>query len=153
MKNSKKLIEGGDMQRGSALIAVCFAAGVIGALFNSAAVWFSVKCQLTTFAKVAISPDFSLQWLYPRLIWGGIWGLVFYLTVGKRSARRRWIRKGLWVSLLPTAVQLLFIFPYRTGHDLLGFGLGTLTPVFVFSYNLVWGFVTGFFTRLLWGKE
>ena len=141
------------MRRGSALIAVCFAAGLIGALFNSGALWLSVKSQLTTFAGVGISPNFSLQWLYPRLVWGGIWGLVYYLTVGHRKARRHWIRKGLWVSLLPTAVQLLFIFPYRSGQDILGLSLGTLTPAFVLSYNLIWGFATGFFTRLMWGKE
>lgn len=153
MKNSKNLIEGGSMLPGSALIAVCFTAGMIGALFSSGVVWFTVKSQLTTFAHVGLNPDFSSHWLYPRLVWGGLWGLAYYLTVGNRKTRQHWIRKGLWISLLPTAFQLLYIFPYRMNLDLLGLGLGMLTPVFVLFYNLIWGFTTGFFSRLLWGKE
>ncbi len=141
------------MQRGSALIAVCFTAGLIGALFSNGALWLSVKSQLTTYAGVAISPDFGLPWLYPRLLFGGLWGLVYYLTVGARRTRRRWVRKGLWVSLLPTAVQLLILFPYCEGKDLLGLSLGSLTPAFIFAQYLIWGFFTGFFTRLFWGKE
>ncbi len=34
----------------------------------------------------------------------------------------------------------------------MGTSLGQLTPLFVLLYNFVWGFATGFFTRLLWGR-
>jgi hypothetical protein len=26
---------------------------------------------------VAIAPALKLSWLYPRIVWGGLWGLVF----------------------------------------------------------------------------
>jgi hypothetical protein len=153
MKDKKQIIEGGAMQRGSALTAVCFTAGLIAALFSSGVFWLAVKSQLTTYAGVSLSPDFDLQWLYPRLVWGGLWGLIYYFTVGHRKSRRYWVRKGLWISLLPAAVQLLYVFPYQSGQDLLGLNLGVLTPVFIVVQYLVWGFFTGFFTRLLWGRE
>jgi hypothetical protein len=39
-----------------------------------------------------------------------------------------------------------------TNHSVLGLDLGQLTPLFVLLYNLVWGFCTGIFSRLLWGR-
>jgi len=141
------------MNRGSALFAVCFTAGLIGALANSLAVWLAGKWGITALAGVNLAPELTSAWLYPRLVWGGIWGLLYYLTVGRPRSRRQWVRKGLWVSLLPTAVQLFVIFPNTTSHGMLGMGLGTLTPLFVLLFNFVWGFFTGLFTRIFWGRN
>jgi hypothetical protein len=140
------------MNRNSALLSVCFCAGVIGALANSVAVWFSGAWGLTELAGVRLAPHLTLPWLYPRLIWGGLWGLAYYLAVGHPRYRRHWVRKGLWVSLLPTAAQLLYFFPAKTALGPLGLGLGALTPLFVLLFNFIWGFFTGLFARLLWGK-
>ena len=141
------------MRRGTALMAVCFSGGLLGGLFSSLAVWLVVELQLPRLAQVTLQPDFTPAWLYPRLVWGGIWGLVYFLTVGGRSARSHWIRKGLWMALVPSAVQLFYVFPYTTPHGMLGTKLGTLMPAFVLIFNLVWGFFTGLFTRLLWGRD
>ena len=62
------------------------------------------------------------------------------------------MRKGLWLSLLPTLVQLFVIFPYRTPYGPMGIGLGDLTALFVLAANFIWGFFTGLFTRILWGR-
>lgn len=141
------------MRHGSSLIAVCFTAGLTGALFSSVAVWLSVKYQLTSLVGVSLNPDFTLAWLYPRLVHGGLWGLAYYFSVGHRKSRRHWVRKGLLTGLLPAALQLLYILPYQDGQELFGLGLGLLTPAFILCFHLVWGFFTGFFTRLLWGRE
>ena len=140
------------MNRNSALLAVCFTAGVLGSLANSLAVWICGLWGVTALAGVNLSPALTADWLYPRLIWGGLWGLAYYLTVRTQRVRRQWVRKGLWISLLPTAAQLFYFFPYRTPFGLMGMGLGDLTPIFVLFFNLVWGFFTGFFTRLFWGR-
>lgn len=138
--------------RTPSLLAVCFCAGLLGALINSAAVWLCGDLGLTEIAGVAIHPRMSTAWLYPRLVWGGLWGLAFFLTVAHRNQRRHWVRKGMLVSLLPTLYQLLVVFPYHTAHGTLGISLGTLTPLFVFMFNLLWGIMTGIFARLLWGR-
>lgn len=140
------------MNRNSALLAVCFTAGVLGALANSLAAWICGLWGVTALAGVNLAPALTADWLYPRLIWGGLWGLAYHLTVRTQRVRRQWVRKGLWISLLPTAAQLFYFFPYRTPFGLMGMGLGELTPLFVLLFNLVWGFFTGFFTRLLWGR-
>jgi hypothetical protein len=103
-------------------------------------------------AGVRMSPALTTDWLYPRLVWGGLWGLVYFLTVAPAKFRRHWARKGLWVSLLPTAFQLFVVFPNMTRHGWLGLELGQLTPLFVFLNNLVWGLFTGIFSRLFWGR-
>lgn len=141
------------MPRKTALLAVCFSSGLLGGLFSSLAVWLAVELQLPHLAQVTLHPTFTLAWLYPELVKGGLWGLAYFLTVGGRNSRCHWIRKGLWVSVLPLATQLFYIFPYHTPHGMLGLKLGTLMPVFVLVFTLIWGFFTGFFTRLLWGRD
>jgi hypothetical protein len=140
------------MNRNGALLATCFAAGVLGALVNSLVAWLAGRAGLPALAGVALAPDLSLEWLYPRLVWGGLWGAVYFFAVGSYRTRRHWVRKGLWVSLLPTVAQLFYFFPYQADLGPMGIGLGQLTPLFVVLYNFVWGFGTGFFTRLLWGR-
>jgi len=49
-------------------------------------------------------------------------------------------------------VQLFVVFPNFTPHGMLGLGLDTLTALFVLIFNFIWGFFTGTFTRLFWGR-
>lgn len=140
------------MNRGSALLATTFVAGLLGGLFNSLALWLAGHYGITDLVGVHLAPELNPVWLYPRLVWGGLWGLIYYVTIARPRTRRHWVRKGLWVSLLPTAVQLFIIFPNTTHHGMLGLGLGQLTPLVVLLVNAVWGFFTGVFTRALWGR-
>lgn len=140
------------MQRYSALLSVCFCAGLLGGLANSLALWLAGRWGLTTMAGVALTPHLTAAWLYPRLVWGGLWGLLFYFTVARPRSRRHWVHKGLWLSLVPTMVQLFLVFPQRTPYGPLGIGLGNLTALFVLLANFAWGVSTGFFSRVLWGR-
>lgn len=139
------------MNRNRSLLAVCFCAGLIGALFNSLLAWVAGRWGLPELLQIHLAPDLSLAWLYPRLIWGGLWGLFYALSVIHPRSRRHWVRKGLWVSLAPTLAQLLYFFPH-SGAGYFGQSLGVLTPALIIFYNLFWGFFTGVFTRLLWGR-
>ncbi|MEZ4484578.1 MAG: hypothetical protein R2864_08265 [Syntrophotaleaceae bacterium] len=140
------------MHRTKAMASVCFCAGMLGALCSSLAAWVGGNLGLAQTAWLNMPPQWNLPWLYPRLFCGGLWGLAFFITVASPRARNRWVRKGLWVSLLPTAWQLFYVFPNQTTHGALGLGLGILTPLLVIGFNFIWGFFTGFFGRLLWGR-
>lgn len=140
------------MQNSNALMSVCFLAGLTGALFSSLAAWAAGHFGITELAGVTMAPAWSLPWLYTQLVWGGIWGLAYFLLVGSPRARRRWIRKGLLISLLPTLLQLFYFYPYTTTFGQMGLKLGLMTPLFIMLYNFIWGFFTGMFTRLLWGR-
>jgi len=71
--------------------SLCFAAGCLGALANSWAVWYFGSKGIPASFGVAIAPSFSLAWLYPRIVWGGLWGLLFLLPVIKN----RFLSRGL----------------------------------------------------------
>ena len=112
-----------------------FAAGCFGGLVNSLVVLLSVHYHLNHLLGVKLSPSFSFPWLYPRIVWGGIWGFLFLLPLRGGSA----LKNGFLLSLGPTLVQLLLVFPYKAHKGFLGMQLGTLTPLFVLFVNLFWG--------------
>jgi len=140
------------MPKNSTLFAVCFAAGALGGLASSLFLWMLGNWGITAMLNVKLAPELSAAWLYPRLVWGGLWGLVYFFSVGVPRARRQWVRKGLYASLLPSAYMLFMVFPYDLGKGLAGMSLGTLTPLVVVATNLVGGFFCGVFTRLFWGR-
>lgn len=125
-------------------ILVCFAAGCLGGLVNSFAVWFSGDIGLTRHIGVAIAPGLSPAWLYPRIVWGGIWGLLFLLPLWKTKV----VTRGTLFSLIPTAVQLLYVYPVIAGKGLLGMKLGILTPLAVIVFNWVWGLTAAVVLKL-----
>lgn len=140
------------MNRSLHLLAVCFCAGLLGALFCSLLLVLAAKLGLFVLAGVHLVPQLQPAWLYPRLVWGGLWGGAYFLAVRPQYARNRWARRGIWISILPTAFELVVVFPYLSGHGLLGQDLGQLTPLVVLLANMVWGICTGIFCRLLWGR-
>lgn len=140
------------MPKSGALLAVCFVAGLLGALAASLFLWGCQQWGITAFLKVRLTQPLILKELYEPMFIGGLWGLLYFLSVGTPRQRRHWIRKGLWCSLVPAAVTLFYIYPQVDRLGLGGFKLGNLTPLLVIAANLVWGFFTGFFTRLFWGR-
>jgi hypothetical protein len=125
-------------------ILICFSAGCLGALANSLLVWWFGELGIARWAGVSISPSLTPVWLYPRIVWGGIWGLLFILPFLKS---RSWL-KGTLLSLIPTMAQLFVIFPFKANKGIAGLNLGLWTPVFVLFYNWVWGVVAAVTIRL-----
>ncbi|MFA0813092.1 hypothetical protein [Microbulbifer epialgicus] len=125
-------------------LLIFFAAGCLGALANSITVWLFGNLGITPFFGVSITPTLSTDWLYPRIVWGGIWGLLFILPF----LSSRLLQKGVILSLFPTAFQLFFVFPVMADKGMAGLELGMLTPVFVLFYNWVWGAVTALTIKL-----
>lgn len=117
---------------------ICYSAGCLGALANSLIMWFFGDQGVPQQFGVAIAPHLTAGWLYPRIVWGGIWGLLFLLPLLKS----RPLAQGTFLSLVPTAVQLFVVFPFKEYKGMAGIDLGLFTPLFVLFYNWVWGVVT-----------
>jgi len=128
-------------------ITLVFAAGCFGGLLNSLAVWIFGELGITTALGVSIAPKLSAAWLYPRIVWGGIWGALFLLPLWQRTV----LIKGLIYSLGPTLVQLFIVFPMKANKGAMGLDLGMLTPVFVIIFNAVWGVSAAIWLR--WAKR
>ena len=119
-------------------LLIYFAAGCLGAVANSLVVWIFGDLGITKALRVSISPELTAGWLYPRIVWGGIWGLLFFLPLMNSKP----FSKGTFLSLFPTIVQLLIVFPYKAKKGLAGIELGIFTPLFVLIFNWIWGVVT-----------
>jgi hypothetical protein len=126
-------------------LTMIFAAGCLGGLANSLAVWLFGAYGVTKSLGVRIAPDLSPVWLYPRLVWGGIWGLLFLLPVFPNSV----LKRGLLLSLGPTIIQLFVVFPYKADQGMMGMGLGALTPLLVFVFNAIWGITVVIWLRFV----
>lgn len=124
------------------LISLCFAAGVVGGLVNSLAVWLAGDLGLMAKIGVNIKPALTLAWLYPRLVWGGIWGLLFILPIAGNGVFLR----GLVLSLGPSLAALFYFFP-QTPHGVAGLGLGNWTPLAVVAANAIWGWATAIWLK------
>lgn len=116
-------------------VLLVFSAGCAGGLANSVVVWLFGLWGITESLGVSIAPTLTAAWLYPRIVWGGIWGFLFLLPF----LRHKTVSRGLLFSLGPTIVQLCIVFPIKAKKGFMGMDLGTLTPLFVIFYNFVWG--------------
>jgi len=125
-------------------LSLVFGAGCLGGLVNSLAVWLGGYYGITAALGVKIAPQLSAAWLYPRIVWGGIWGVLFLLPLMKRN----YLIRGLIFSLGPTLVQLFVIFPLKANKGMMGLELGALTPVAVVVFNAIWGVTAAIWLRL-----
>lgn len=116
-------------------VLLVFSAGCAGGLANSIVVWLFGTWGIPESVGVSIAPALTAAWLYPRIVWGGIWGLLFLLPF----LRHKTVSRGLLFSSGPTIVQLCIVFPIKASKGFMGMDLGTLTPLFVIFYNFVWG--------------
>ena len=124
-------------------LSLVFAAGCLGGLLNSLAVWSFGEFGINAALGVKIAPQLSPAWLYPRLVWGGIWGLLFLLPM---LSTRIWSR-GFIFSLGPTLVQLFVVFPMKAHKGAMGLDLGLLTPLLVILFNAIWGWTAAIWLR------
>lgn len=116
----------------------------MGAVVNSAAVLAAAHYGILRAIGVALLPHFSLSWIYLRIVWGGLWGLLLALPLGPRTT----LGRGLLWSLPPTLFQLLWVFPVKTRLGMLGIGAGVLTPLVVVVFNGIWGITAAVWLRI-----
>lgn len=125
-------------------LSLVFAAGCVGAAANSLTVWLFGDLGVNAALGVAIAPKLTPAWLYPRIVWGGLWGFLFLLPFLRQSL----LIRGLLYSVGPSLVMLFIVFPIKANKGMLGLTLGNMTPVLVFFFNAVWGVSAALWLRL-----
>jgi hypothetical protein len=131
------------MKKTARTLTLAFSAGALGGLVNSLCIWLAVKYGLAAALGVSLSAPLTPAWIYPRIVWGGIWGLLFVVPLWEKN----FFLRGLFFSIGPTLVQLFVIFPFRLGKGMMGLDLGAWTPALVILFNAMWGW-----TAALWLK-
>ena len=125
-------------------LLIYFSAGCVGGLAYGVAVSFFGDLGITSALGVSFHHGLSASWIYSRMVWGGIWGLLFFLPLSQSNL----FLKGTILSLLPSAFQLFVVFPILTKHSIAGLDLGVLTPLVVLFYNWLWGMATALTLQL-----
>lgn len=106
-------------------LSVCFAVGCFGGLCYALGLWAMGQYGFTQWLGVDLAPRLSNTYLYQRIVWGGLCGLLFLLPW-----RNAWLLRGALLSLVPAGLMLLYLLPQR-GYDYGAFMLGHLTPVVI----------------------
>jgi hypothetical protein len=142
------------MENGSTLmqrVAICFTAGVIGAL--AVLLFGRLLFELGLSATFGIKEPISLKPpdIYRPLFWGGLWGIPFGLFI--KTAWKRLYVFGLLYFLAPVMALYTIFLPMRgAGY----FGLqqgGPMFAVYLLLVNLPYGIVTALAAKAIIGKE
>ena len=131
-------------------VAICFAAGVIGAvavvLFSHALFRLGISATLGVTAPVSLkSPD-----IYKPLFWGGLWGLLFGLFI--KTAWNRLYLVGFLYVLAPLLALFLFFLP-MSGAGYFGLHQGPMFTVYLLLVNLPFGIVTALAAGAIIGSK
>src|SRR5690606_30280454 len=118
-------------------------AGCFGGLVYCVVMWLFSRYGITQSLGVSLYGSISPQWMYPRIVWGGMWGLLFLLPMLTSTVFAR----SFFISLIPTLVHLFIIYPFYTGKGVAGLQLGLLTPVLVWFFFWVWALITAIILR------
>ena len=124
-------------------LSLAFTAGVIGAFIYSVTAHFFGAWGVTEALGVKLAYKLTPESLYPRLVWGGLFGLLLLVPV-----LEKWycIYRGLLLGVLLSLIHLFIIFPYMSHKGFLGvkISLSSPAPIFVVFYNALWGIVAAF---------
>src|SRR5258708_26163145 len=131
-------------------VAICFAAGVIGALgvvvFSHILFGSGLSEKLGVKAPVSLkSPD-----IYKPLFWGGLWGSLFGLFI--KTAWKRLYLIGFLYVLAPLLALFLFFLP-MSGAGFFGLNKGPMFTVYLLLVNLPFGIITALAAKAIIGKK
>jgi hypothetical protein len=130
--------------------AICFAAGVAGALavvlFSYVLFWLGVSSTLGVKAPIPLkSPD-----IYRPLFWGGLWGIPFGLLIG--AAWRSLYLFGFLYVLAPLLALFLIFLPIG-GAGFFGLRQGPMFTLYLLLVNLPFGIITALVAKAIIGKH
>ena len=132
-------------------LAICFAAGVVGAL---AVVLFShVMFQLGLSARLGVKAPISLKSpdIYKPLFWGGLWGIPFGLFIAPA-----WNHLYLYGTLyfLAPVLALFLIFLPMGGAGVFGLRQGgPMFTLYLLLVNLPFGIITALAAKAIIGRN
>jgi len=116
-------------------LSLAFAAGAAGGVAASFALWLASASGLAGALEVRVAPAFAAAWLLPRVLWGGVFGLLFLLPL----ASQRPVAQGLALSLVPSLLHFFTSLPRDAGAGVLERDPVLAAALLVVAVNAAWG--------------
>lgn len=132
-------------------VAICFAAGVVGALAVALSSHVLSLLGFGVEGPIRFPVALKSPGIYLPLFWGGLWGIPFGLLI-KAAWNRRYLFGFLYV-IAPMLATFLFFLPMRGAGF---FGLeqaGPMFPLYVVLVNLPFGIVTALTASAIIGTK
>jgi len=131
-------------------VAICFTAGVVGALavvlFSHLLFALGLAQQLGVKEPVSLkSPD-----IYKPLFWGGLWGIPFGLLID--AAWTHLYLYGFLYFLAPVLALFVFFLP-MAGAGYFGLRQGPMFTLYLVLVNLPFGIITAVVARVIIGEK
>lgn len=124
-------------------ISIYFTAGVIGTLIKTFVVIFIARHGLHSILSSSVVFSTSQFHIYRALIFGGLWGLCFFLPI-----KNIFLLKGIVISIIYSAFLLLYYFPVVANDGIFASDYGGLAWIYIVFINLIWGVFADLFVRL-----
>lgn len=120
---------------------LCYSAGAVGALAKSGFVGLCARFEIVAALVAPLTAALAPMGLYSRLVWGGLYALLFALPLARSSFLLRALTGALVVSVIQ--ILLLPLLQHSALHLL------SLTTLGVLLLNCVWGLATVGVLRLV----
>lgn len=121
--------------------ALCYAAGTLGGLAKGGLIWLCGQAAITAAFADQLALALRPSGIYPRLVWAGLYALLFLLPFARSSL---WLRGVLGAGAV--SVLQLVVLPLMQSGSLHIFTFSTLSLI---ALNCVWGVVTAAALRLI----
>jgi hypothetical protein len=131
-------------------VAICFTAGVIGAL--AVVLASQLLFVLGIAQKLGVKEPVSLKSpdVYRPLFWGGLWGIPFGLLIDVAWTHLYLV--GLLYVLAPVLLLFVFFLP-KAGAGYFGLRVGPMFTIYLLLINLPFGIVMALVARAIIGEN
>lgn len=120
-------------------VALCFAAGAAAGFIKCVAAWLLVRYGIAAQLGASVLGSLSPVVLHPRIVIGGLWGLLFLLPMARSSV----LVSGMLWGVVVAAAELV-LFPLIAGRTP---ALLTMTALVALLLWLVWGLASALLLR------
>lgn len=127
-----------------------FLAGALAVpLFHQPVLWLMNFLGVIDRAPYAMDPTkpFGVPQLISISFWGGVWGLILLLVIGKMAGSKFWIVALIFGAIAPTLVAGFIVAPLK-GQPA---GANARMAMIGFTVNAAWGIGTALLARMMEG--
>ena len=83
----------------------------------------------------------NLVFIYQRITWGGIWGLLFLIPILRT---RDHVTRGFLFAFVPIFATWFYFNPFHDSVGYFGLQVGVAFPIVVLLAGLFWGIIAGY---------